>query len=228
MDIKLNAPRWLRNGLLIATTSFVLGSGAWLAWFAGCLYNRDLVPLCRHPQGGWVVFVLASALIWLWSASYMHERLRKRLRRGMYSYRAPGWHAPGGQWVENVVSLMIDGELPNRRRGGGAVVLYDRTGWWVDTPVDDGTRVWVGRQAMWEWLLDVAASHKRGGSGSAIAQRVWEGRIGRAQWWARCWLLQQVAAAEQTTVDPRSRRLVRTDINRIMEDLEATMGLSEQ
>lgn len=221
---RIRAPRWLRNAGLIIATSLVMGAAAWLAWFAGCLYDADLTPLCRHTYGSGVVFVGGAALVWLWSASYLSERLRKRLRKGMYG-GGPSFTTPGAGLFERLVRLV--GEGPEPPRPAGSLTLYDRTGWWVDTPLDDGTRVWVGRQAMWEWLVDVAALHRRGVGGSAIGQRRWEGRIGRGQWWARCWLLWQIAAIEQATSDPRSRRLVRTDVNRMMEDLEA-LGLTEQ
>jgi hypothetical protein len=219
----LRSPRWLRNAGLIIATSVVMGAAAWLAWFAGCLYDAALVPLCQHTYGSGVVFVAGAALVWLWSASYLSERLRKRLRKGMYG--GPSFTTPGGALFERLVRLV--GEGPEPPRPAGALTLYDRTGWWVDTPLDDGTRVWVGRQAMWEWLVDVAALHRRRVGGSAIGQRRWEGRIGRGQWYARCALLWQIAAIEQATSDPRSRRLVRTDVNRMMEDLEA-LGLTEQ
>ena len=127
--------------------------------------------------------------------------------------------APAGLF-SSAVRLAVEGEW-------GQVELTDRARWWVDTPIEGGTRVLVNRQDMYEWLVDVNAlrfSLKPGRS--PIARREWERLIGKLQWDARCRLLLAVGAAVQNTSDARSRRLVRHDISRILEDLEqlATFG----
>lgn len=196
----------LNQSFALALTSAL---ASWLTYFTACLISPYSGP-CRQPGGGFIVIVAAIALVLLWISSHQRDRLRQRLRRGMYS-RVSG--AGRASTFERAVKFVLDGKR--------SMPLTTRVGWWVDTPIENGTRVWVGQDDMWEWLVDVNVlrlSLKAGAS--PIARSKWEPIVGKLQWDARCRLLVAVGAAGYSTDDKRSRRLIRFDMSGILKDME--------
>lgn len=227
--------------LLTLTLSLVAAFAAWLSFVALCTYDRQIIGLCRHPAGGWLVMVGTLALLWSWIALQQADRLRRRLRKGLYgrpgrSFRLvlPGFSGKIGrnldQIFRNAVHFIWEGELPPAWIAGRQhpALYHNRAGWWVEVPMDGGRRVWVGQQVFYEWLVQVMAVKNDLMPGeSAIGERLWAPLVGRPQWYARCQLLQKVGAAIWMTDHPSSRRLVRTDVLGILEDLEEARPVEE-
>lgn len=230
--------RVTQNAGLLLAASALTGFAAWLAFAAACLYSRD-IPLCRHPAGGWIILIGAMALVWLTVAAALRDKLMRRLRRGMYAHRpaTAAWRVCMPATLRNVARLAWEGELQEHTWHAGRVhpALYDdRRGWWIATPIDDGTTVWVGRQTFYEWLRDVEGLHRGDAlkpGESPIGQRLWEGRgVRRALWWAYCMLLEEAGAAYCATAGRNSRRLVepaRFNVIGILEILEDLRPVEE-
>ena len=216
--------RLAQNAGLAAAVSFVSAATAWLLHLIGCLYDAELVPLCRHDYGSFVVAGVAICMIWFGIAATLRDRLQRRLRRGMYAARP--WRMPPA--FGSVVHFVVNGEMPGTWAEGRAhPALYDdRCGWWVWVPIDGGKHVWCGRQSFYEWFLDVLSEKGRVKPGqSPIGQRLWESRLGRARWDAYCRLLVEAGGAQQSTDDPRSRRLLDLTALDVMENLEIVRNI---
>lgn len=214
--------RSITTALLGVVMSILIAISAWLGFLTLCLYDRG-IRVCGTANADLIILLGTLAFSTGWIAWHTSARLRKRLRRGEWRYNGPYPDVPGTALLENVQRLIFDDGEP---RKVDTLVLYDKTGWWVSVPMENGTRAWVGRQDFYEWFIQVVKLHNDADFGkSAIGRGQWEPAIGRVQWWARVWLLMQVGAVMQNTSDPRSRRLARTDIHRIMEDLEDRLGL---
>lgn len=229
--------RVAQNAGLLLAASALTGLAAWLAFAAACLYSHDL-PLCRHPAGGWIVLIGAMALVWLTVAAALRDKLMRRLRRGMYAHRpaTAAWRVRMPATLRNAVRLAWEGEWEHTWHEGRVhPALYDdRRGWWIATPIEGGTTVWIGRQTFYEWLRTVEGLHKGDAlkpGESAIGQRLWEGRgVRRAVWWAYCTLLEEAGAAYCATSSRSSRRLVepaRFNVVGILEALEDSRPLEE-
>lgn len=221
----------LLPSILIA--SAITAGTAWLGFAAACLWSADL-PLCRHPAGGWIVMLLAVALVNLPVAALAREKARRVIGRGLYA-RPLDLARPldaTAKAIGALAHLAWEGELPTHRQGAAhdALRVFEGRGWWVK--FDSGSDVWVGKQDLYDWLADawlLQERYQRQRSGqSAIGQRRWEPEIGRPQWQARCWLLEQAGGVERNTSDRRSTPKLRWLPWDTVQRLEAVLPSEER
>jgi len=213
LKIMKKANRFIITASLIILLAFTSSLAAFLSFQAACMVYPYSQP-CRFPAADLLIVISVLAVVLFWTSGHQAERLKRRLRRGMYGGSSVKGLVPKGAF-SSVVKLVVEGDWSQQ------VEVTDRAGWWQQTPIENGTIVFVNRQDMYEWLVEVnVLSLELKPGQSPIARREWEPIVGKLQWDARCRLLLAVGAAVQNTSDARSRRLVRYDISRILEDLE--------
>ncbi len=207
------ADRNLQIAGLGLLTSAMVAFAVWLLWSGACLWSREVL-LCRHPHGAWIVVISAAGLVWLSTGLALHDKLQRKVRRGMYA--RPGalqWRAPVGAFKRSVEAVFA-------AEAETEPATYSGT-WSVWTPIDNGTTVIVDRHEFYEWVLDVLHRDQRKMPGeSPIGQRYWERRIGRYQWHARCTLLEESGAIVYGTSSRTSRRFKALPASEIMANLD--------
>lgn len=195
--------------------------------------------LCYHRLWGWcgrehyitVAGLIALLVLAPIGLSYKQRALR-RASRGMWSR---SWHRGTGHELTATftrVTRLVIGQEEEAPAGSGnaygphASIItgtdrYERRGWWIDLPLDGGTRIWVDRWELWRWLIEVEGLRYQLKSGeSPIGRGYWEPKIGRPRWMAYMIILEEVGAAETVTGDPRSRRYVGGDAWGLVEQFE--------
>jgi hypothetical protein len=210
--------RWLRligqnarTAGLAATLAILVGGLSGLAYLSLCLYDSAL-GVCRHPAGFWLAVLAGIGLVGLAVATDLWDRLRRRLRRGMYARPVSGLGGVGlGRSLERAARLVIEGEWEQSGEPSHPIEMDDNLGWRV--PLDDGTVVIVFWDDMWQWINDcyIRQNDPEYAGWGATSQRMWDGVIGRPQVVARNWLLEQAGAVRRNKASPNStRRLVGT------------------
>lgn len=183
--------------------------GTLAAWLANGL-------VCYHQLWAWCggsAYVTIAALVALFVLTPLaytyRERAIRRASKGMWSR---SWHrGPGHELTatfNRVVKLAIQGE--EEADPAGLITgtdRYKKLGWWIDLPIDGGTRIWVDRWELWRWLIEVEGLRYQLKPGeSPIGRGYWEPRIGRELWMAYVIILESIGVADCRTGDPRSRR----------------------
>jgi len=204
--------RDVRRAVAWALVAAGFGSvAAWLLFSAACLYSADL-PLCRHPNGGWIVMALTVVLSLLPLAFTARERARRAVGRGMYARpvglrRSADW----GGMFQNVARLVIEGEWQADPLRHPMLDVSEHCGW--DVPLADGTAVrvywhemYIWLRRAWEFQQDPANRHR-----GATSQNTWDAEIGRPQTLARNELLEMAGAIRRNKTSANSiRRIVGT------------------
>lgn len=219
--------RPIRPTALAAAYTAVAAALAYLIWFhfdpAGML-TWILVALWLLTFNlGLLAYRLAHRSIWGNTYAHpLHSPPSGRLPSGY-----PAWGRAGfTQTLSSTAHLLWEGELPppiwKKGQGNGLIPVpkqedlssailhpsaFDEHAYWL-VPFENGRQVIVKKQEMLNWLYDCwfrqeyyRQTRKKL---SAISQDLGDKELGRYQWQARIWLLDQANAIERNTTDRRS------------------------
>ena len=181
-EIMFQGWRNFRNLIIVLAMAVPLAAMAGFSLFAaGCLYD-DSLPLCRHPGGGWIVLLLATAAVLAPAAWVSIGRARYLAgRRGQARPVAPA----RVQSLEFVVRGLWPGN--QAAEAGHPIEHFGET---TEVAFKDGQftewKVVVDWGDFWQFVNDAWARQRRYEQGDVaegpLSSRYWVQRIGRETW----------------------------------------------